>query len=190
MILIPVLLPGIEINTYQLSTSAETSMLKTWVKPFGLMELLVVDQGPEFTGEEFGGYFREQGVLVHFTDGQSPWQNGPTERAGGAFKEMLDKVLMDAVVLTTEEYHEAIDLLVAQRNARADRSGFSPDQRSLGMIVRLPGHMLADDVIDTDLLGAQANDGIRRSLDIQDAAARACVIRRNKEAFKAAPNRS
>ena len=26
-------------------------MMKIWVKPFGLMELLVVDQGPELTGE-------------------------------------------------------------------------------------------------------------------------------------------
>ena len=42
--------------------------MKTWVKLFGLMELLVVDQGPEFAGEEFADYFREQGVLVHVTD--------------------------------------------------------------------------------------------------------------------------
>ena len=46
--------------------------------------------------ELFADFFREQGVLVHFTDGQSPWQNGPTERAGGAFKEMLDEVILDA----------------------------------------------------------------------------------------------
>ena len=26
------------------------NLIKTWVKPFGLMELLVVDQGPEFAG--------------------------------------------------------------------------------------------------------------------------------------------
>ena len=99
---------------------------------------------------------------------------------------MLDKVILDAAVLTNEDYVEAVDLLVAQRNARADRSGYSPDQRSLGKNVRLPGHMLADDYIDADLLGAQANDSIRRSWDIQDAAARACVTRRNTEACKAA----
>ena len=44
-------------------------------------------------------YFRDQGVLVHFTDGQSPWQNAPTERAGGAFNEMLDKHLCIAIFL-------------------------------------------------------------------------------------------
>ena len=69
-------------------------------------------------------------MLAHCKDGQSPWQKGPAERAGGAFKEMLDKVILDATVMNHEEYHEAVDLLVAQRNARADRSGFSPDQRS------------------------------------------------------------
>ncbi len=84
-------------------------------------------------------------------------------------------------MLTTEEYHEAVDLLVARRSARADHSGSSPHQRSLGKNVRLAGHMLAADV-----LGAQANDGIRRSWDIQDAAARACFTRRNAEACKAA----
>ena len=86
-------------------------LMKIWVKPFGLMELLVVDHGPEFAGEGFADLFREQGVLVHFMDGQSPWQNGPTERAGGAFKEVLDKDM------TNEEYLEAVDLLNAQRNA-------------------------------------------------------------------------
>ena len=133
-------------------------LVQIWVKPFGFMELLVVDQGLEFAGEEFADYFREQGVLVHFTDGQSPWQNGPTERAGGAFKEMLDKVILDATIVANEEYLEAVDLLNAQRNARADRSGFSPDQRPLGKNVRLPGHMPSDDRIDADLLGAQASD--------------------------------
>ena len=99
---------------------------------------------------------------------------------------MMDKVILDATVMNNEEYHEAVDLVVARRNARADRSGFSPEQRSLGKNVRLPDHMLADDFIDADLLGAQANDSIRRRWDIQDAAARTCVTRRNAEACKAA----
>ena len=99
---------------------------------------------------------------------------------------MLDKVILDATIVTNEEYLEAADLLTTQRNARADRSGFSPDQRSLGKNVRLPGHMLSDDHVDADLLGAQASDAIRRTWDIQDAASRACVSRRNADACKAA----
>ena len=45
---------------------------------------------------------------------------------------------------------------------------------------------MADDFIDPDLIGAQASDPIRRTWDIQDAASRACVTRRHKEACKAA----
>ena len=80
----------------------------------------------------------------------------------------------------------SVVILTAQRNTRADRSGFSPDQRSLGKNVRLPGHMLSDDKIDSDLAGANVSDPIRRVWDIQDAAARACVTRRNTDACKAA----
>ena len=46
--------------------------------------------------------------------------------------------------------------------------------------------MLSDDVVDPDLLCAQVSDPIRRKWDIQDAASRACVTRRNTEACKAA----
>jgi len=62
-----------------------------WMLPFGLPEIIVMDQGSEFRGEEFVDWFREQGILVHVTDAQSPWQNGPTERSGGIVKELSTK---------------------------------------------------------------------------------------------------
>ena len=55
-------------------------LLQIWMKIVGTMELLVVDQGLDFAGAEFAGHFWKQGVR----------QNGATERAGRAFKEMLD----------------------------------------------------------------------------------------------------
>ena len=75
---------------------------------------------------------------------------------------------------------------LAARNARADRSGFSPDQRAFGRSVRLPGHLLSDDRIDSDLLVEQASDELQRQWEIQDAAGRATVTRRDKTALKAA----
>ena len=73
---------------------------------------------------------------------------------------MLDKVILDATVLAHEGYQDDVDLLAAQRNARADRSGFSLGQRSSGKNIRLLGHLLVDDLVDADLLGAQTNDSI------------------------------
>ena len=64
-------------TTSKTALATRVLMVQVWVKPFGFMELLVVDQGPEFAGEEFANYFREQGVLVHFTDGQSPLAERP-----------------------------------------------------------------------------------------------------------------
>ena len=157
-----------------------------WVLPFGLPEIIVMDQGSEFIGEEFVDWFREQGALVHVTDAQSPWQNGPTERAGSIFEELFDKVIDDVVVNSPEEYLLAAQVLVTQRNARVDRLGFCPDQLTFGRSIRIPGHMLSDDKIDADLLGAQASDPIRRMWGLQDAAGRACVTRRNVESCKRA----
>ena len=79
----------------KLALHTRRRFMEAWIKPFGFMEVLVVDQGPEFLGEEFWDFFMQHGVLVHFSDGQSPWQNGPTERAGGTFKELLDKVIQE-----------------------------------------------------------------------------------------------
>ena len=68
-----------------------------------------------------------------------------------------------------EEYAQAVRILVAQRNARANKSGFSPDQRTFGRSLRLPGHMLSDDRIDPDLAGGHPSDSIRRTWDLQDS---------------------
>ena len=155
---------------------------KFWVQPYGLPELIVVDQGPEFTGHEFREFWKQHGVLVHFTDSKSPWQNGPTERAGGIFKEILDKMVADLCITTEEEFLDIVPIAVAQRNARMSNCGFSPDQRCFGKSLRLPGHMLTEgDKIDPDLMNLSADDAMRRMWDIQDCAARACVTRRSKD---------
>ena len=85
---------------------------------------------------------------------------------------------------TEEEYLIAVSAALASRNARADRSGFSPDQRAFGRSVRLPGVLLSDDRVDADLLVAQAGDDLQRKWEIQDAAAKATVVHRDKDAAK------
>ena len=59
------------------------AILKSWFMPFGPPAILICDQGREFFGEEFSQRVMEQGVMVHFTDTNSPWQNSRTEKAGG-----------------------------------------------------------------------------------------------------------
>ena len=69
-----------------------------WVKHYSWPELIVCDQGKEFLGEDFSDFCGQNGSLVHVVDAKSPWQNGRTERAGGAFKEKLATVRRGALV--------------------------------------------------------------------------------------------
>jgi len=80
-------------NRQNVCSAPDTTALGTrnrftehWVQPFGMPELLILDQGSEFIGEEFRDHFMEHGCLMHYTDAKSAWQNGPTERAGQIFK--------------------------------------------------------------------------------------------------------
>eukprot|EP00973_Karenia_brevis_P069163 9616033-Karenia_brevis.AAC.1 len=56
-------------------------------------ELLITDQGGEFTGSEFTTYIASHAGLQHFIGAQSPWQQGRTERAGGSLKEDMRNVV-------------------------------------------------------------------------------------------------
>ena len=55
--------------------SAKEGYAKHWVRYFGHPELVITDQGTEFTGATFTQYVAEGGTLQHLIDSQSPWQN-------------------------------------------------------------------------------------------------------------------
>ncbi len=66
-----------------------------WVKHYGPPELVVADQGAEFTGAALVTAMNEHGFLVHYTDSRSQWQNGKTERAGAILKEKVSVTIND-----------------------------------------------------------------------------------------------
>ena len=92
------------------------------------------DQGKEFLGEDFSDFCGNNGSLVHVVDAKSPWQNGRTERAGGAFKEKLATVIADEAIVSHEDFQIALACVCAARNRLCDKSGFSPDQWIFQMI--------------------------------------------------------
>ena len=100
---------GLQIMTRMEQVNAENTyqtFLANWVVPFGVPNILIMDQGREFFGEEFSQRIMEMGTMVHFTDANSPWQNGRTEKAGGIlniFKEKLAMVLDETSAMTLED---------------------------------------------------------------------------------------
>ena len=94
-------------------------------------------------GEPFASKVNQLGILLHFTDMRSPWQNARTERAGGAFKSKLETVLHETSAESELEFALAVSETQIARNRYMNRAGFSPFQRVFGTTPRLPASMFS-----------------------------------------------
>ena len=137
--------------------------------------MVVCDQGPEYTGHDWQDYLGDHGVLVHLCDSQSPWQNGRTERAGGALKEQVYDALRELgdAVTAKELIERVVPEAVAARNAFINRSGYSANQRVFGGSFRMPASLLSDDAVDRLLLSQSGASEFERSCEIRSAAQKA-----------------
>ena len=147
---------------------------RAWIAPFGVPEVLICDQGPEFVGEQFVEFMSQMGTAIHYTDGSTPWKNGRAERAVGTVKNKL-KVVLQETSATEEELDLVVAQVVSAHNSLHDRHGFSPDQRLFGRSLRLPGSLLADDRWDQEMVKASAGDLVQRSWAIREAARTAWI---------------
>jgi hypothetical protein len=116
-----------------------------WLRVFGPACKLYVDQGSEFMGI-FKERAEEDGSILVYSSLESPTQRGVTERAGGAFKQMLAKALGDFQPQDKEEFLHLLDTVTMMKNRLQVQSGYSPVQRVLGYTPRLPGGVLSGDV--------------------------------------------
>ncbi|CAE7779821.1 unnamed protein product, partial [Symbiodinium necroappetens] len=162
------------------------ALLSSWFGHYGTPKLVVADQGGEFAGKFFVETLSDAGVIVHFIDVRSPWQNGRTEKAGGLFKDKLATVIDEAGVVDGHEMRMAISETVWTRNQHYDRSGFTPHQRVFGSTPRVPASLLTDDAIDTNLLLDGASDAWHRSLEIRAAARKAWMECQDRAAVQRA----
>ena len=150
------------------------ALSRAWIAPFGVPEVLICDQGPEFVGEQFVEFMSQMGTAIHYTDGSTPWKNGRAERAVGTVKNKL-KVVLQETSATEEELDLVVAQVVSAHNSLYDRHGFSPDQRLFGRSLRLPGSLLADDRWDQEMVKASAGDLVQRSWAIREAARAAWI---------------
>ena len=168
------------------SEATHQAILRSWLVPFGPPSLIIVDQGREFFGRDFSGRLMELGIMIHFTDTNSPWQNSRTERAGGVFKQKLHLVLEETSASNLHEFDLCVKETQIARNRSFHRSGFSPYQRAFGLNPRLPASLASDDIINPVLLQDSASADIQRSWAIREAAAQAWVKNQDQDAVRRA----
>ena len=181
-------LQQVEICLSKKSEDVLEAFLHSWVKHYGWPEMIVCDQGPEYTGQAWQDYLGDHGILVHLCDSQSPWQNGRTERAGGALKEQIYDSLRELgeCVSPKELVFRVIPEAVAARNAFINRSGFSANQRVFGGTFRMPATLLSDDAVDRLLLSQNGSTEFDRACEIRSAAQKALFRQSELHAVQAA----
>ena len=157
------------------SATVANAFAMHWHKHYKMPELIITDQGTEFTGKEFTSYVADHVCLHHFIDSQSSWQQGRTERDGGSLREDLRKIVQECGLMSESEFDMALAEAVAVRNSYPNTSGFSAHQRVFGSTLRLPGSLLSDDPTDRYLVATDPTTESLRSASIRDAAMKAYV---------------
>ena len=176
----------VELLPDQTAITVSRALVSNWFAHYGPPTLLVCDQGPEFIGKDFVDLMGDYAVTVHFTDTHSPWQNSRTERAGGIFKDRLEKVCAETNVIDESDLKVAIVETVNAHNRYYDRSGYSPQQRVFGRATRIPGSLLSDDQVDRQFLCDPSTDEMKRALEIREAAGKAWMAKQDYEAVSRA----
>ncbi|OLQ01053.1 hypothetical protein AK812_SmicGene16199 [Symbiodinium microadriaticum] len=139
---------------------------RQWTRFFGPPRRLMVDLGTEYQAA-FRRQAERDGTEVVPSALEAPYQRGLTERAGGVFKNILYKAMLDYDCQTEEEWKDLVDVSCMTRNRRLLRGGYSPIQRVVGYSPRLPGGLLSggeSDHMVSDLVrlgDAQAEKAMR-----------------------------
>ena len=155
----------------------------TWVRTFGLPEVVVCDAGKEFASD-FMKKATASGVVVYQIGARAPWQNGKTERHGMHYKELLEKARLETVITDERELKMLMQEIELVKNRYSNRSGFSPVQRQIGQWPRVPSELLSDDAIDPTLVSGALVDDLERLHEFRRVAQKAFVEGNTREAVR------
>ena len=127
------------------SSSIRKAYRSSWTRFVGYPRLLVVDQETGFSRGIFAQQVQAEGTELVVTSSRSPWQAGPTERAGGTWKETFHRTIKERPLTTSEDFDEVVDAVNVACNECVRRSGYSVYARVFGRSFRLPEGSLGED---------------------------------------------
>ena len=111
------------------------TIMRQWIKYFGIMGGLISDNGGEFTSHLMNDVTSQLGVEHYTTGAESPWQNGLNERNHAVCDSMLHGVLHDNPDMALDT---ALAWACTAKNTLSNVYGYSPYQLVLGQNPRLP----------------------------------------------------
>ena len=134
---------------------------RLWFRIFGTPEVVVTDQGKEFS-KHFQLEASKLGIVTHQGAAKAPWQQGRTERHGAHFKELLEKARLECVVTSPEELSQLMREVEQAKNRFSNRSGFAPIQRQIGQWPRVPNSIMSDELVDSSLVDGVISDDLHQ----------------------------
>jgi len=128
------------------SSTAWRVFLESWVRYFGMPQVIICDSGNEFKSM-FERGLELYGVYQHVIHPECPWENGKGERHGGWLKNRLDSEIHGGRCVFTNlpELDEFLSSLTATKNRWLSKGGYTPAQLVFGELPRVPGELLSED---------------------------------------------
>ena len=116
------------------------AVIENWCGIFGVMEIMLTDNGGEFTSEEIREVSSFLNIKKYTTAAEAPWQNGLCERVHAVTDQILSK-------LNAEYPNVRLQTLLRwanmAKNSLQMNNGFSPHQLVFGINPNLPNIMNA-----------------------------------------------
>ena len=119
-----------------------TSSWSSWA---GLPHSMQVDRGKEYLAN-FSDFLKTYGVEQEVMPLEAPWKGGKCAKAGGLWKDLWRKTVLEASVSGLDDVLLATSIVTQARNTFPRSNGYAPIQWVLGVPdLRLPGALLDDD---------------------------------------------
>ena len=155
---------------------------RLWLRTFGPLEFMILDQGTEFTGAAFQAGLERHCIQPLFTDQDALFENRVAERRGGLFKNIYCRSRELAQPRDLDEVEEALICEVSwSLQTMCKRSGYSPAQRVLGKQLRVTLDMISDGQSQSYELSTSVDVARRRAEELRTAAREAMIEQDAKE---------
>ena len=157
------------------ATEIQDALLSIFTR-MGFPEVILSDNGAQFTSEVFGTVSKMLGIKIIHSSAYHAMANGAVERWNGTLKEMLRKVAIDR----DDDWDEFIPAaLFAYREVPNESTGYPPFELMFGRKVRGPMSILRS-ILTGEVKEFKTRTAYDYLLDIKQKLQTACVYATNK----------
>ncbi|CAJ1404806.1 unnamed protein product [Effrenium voratum] len=129
---------------HEQTTDFISSLEKSWIRHFGPMQVLMIDEHRAWSSDAMSSWARDNGISLVISPGEAHTRLGVVERRHQLLRRAVEIYLADHQDHSRDAVRKALDYMVPQINALPNVHGYSPAQWVLGKQPKLPGELTED----------------------------------------------